>query len=201
MVAIHRRASGLSRIEGWTISLAVLAAARFTGLLAVDKGLKGEAVLPGGKATRSITLTDRLGSAMRIGDPEAEDRQLWQGMRGQAVMPMSETVFLGLISTASGLFGVVVGAALPLLREAWNNKRQARYLAIRVVCLLDEFVDECTNVVGDDGLCSGQRSADGRLEAQVSQPKGLPLPDDVDWRKHRSRADVQYPCSSKPYRA
>lgn len=97
-------------------------------------------------------------------------------------MPMSEAVFLGLISTASGLFGVVVGAALPLVREAWNNKRQARYLAIRVACLLDEFLDECTNVVGDDGLSSGQRSADGRLEAQVSQPMGLPLPDDVDWR-------------------
>lgn len=95
---------------------------------------------------------------------------------------MSETIFLGLISTACGLIGVVIGAALPLLRDAWNKRRQARYLAIRIVCVLDEFLDECTNVVGDDGLSFGQRSADGRLEAQVSQPKGLPLPDDVDWR-------------------
>ena len=100
----------------------------------------------------------------------------------QTGIQMSDTISLGLISTASGLFGVVIGAALPWLRDAWNNKRQARYLAIRIVCLLDEFLDECTNVVGDDGLCSGQRTADGCLEAQVSQPKSLPLPDDVDWR-------------------
>ena len=97
-------------------------------------------------------------------------------------MQMSETIFVGLISTSSVLFGVIVGAVVPWFRDAWNNKRQARYLAIRIVCLLDEFLDECTNVVGDDGLCFGQRSADGRLEAQVSQPKGLPLPSDVDWR-------------------
>lgn len=97
-------------------------------------------------------------------------------------MQINETIFLGLISTASGLFGVVVGAVLPWFRQAWNNKRQARYLAIRIVCLLDEFLDECTNVVGDDGLCFGQRNADGYLEAQVSQPTGLPLPSDVDWR-------------------
>lgn len=97
-------------------------------------------------------------------------------------MQMSEAIFLGLISTASGLFGVVVGAVLPWFRDAWNNKRQARYLAIRIVCILDEFLDECTNVVDDDGLCSGQRNADGYLEAQVSHPKGLPLPNDVDWR-------------------
>ena len=95
---------------------------------------------------------------------------------------MSETIFLGLITAASGVLGVVVGAALPLLRDAWNNRRRARYLAIRIVCVLDEFLDECKNVVGDDGLSSGQRTADGCLEAQVSQPKGLPLPDDVDWR-------------------
>ena len=95
---------------------------------------------------------------------------------------MSETILLGLISTASALFGVVVGAVLPWFRDAWNNRRQARYLAIRIVCLLDEFLDECTNVVSDDGLSSGQRNADGCLEAQVSQPKSLPLPDDVDWR-------------------
>ena len=97
-------------------------------------------------------------------------------------MQMSETIFDGLIPAASGQIGVIVGTVLPWFRDAWNNKRQARYLAIRIVCVLDEFLDQCTNVVGDDGLCFGQRSADGYLEAQVSQPNGLPLPSDVDWR-------------------
>ena len=41
---------------------------------------------------------------------------------------------------------------------------------------------QCTDVVGDDGLCFGQRTAEGHLQAQVSHPKDLPLPEDVDWR-------------------
>ena len=97
-------------------------------------------------------------------------------------MQFSETILVSLISTTSGLFGVIVGAVLPWIRDVWKGKRQARYLAIRVVCLLNEFLDECTNVVSDDGLSSGQRNADGCREPQVSQPKSLVLPSDVDWR-------------------
>ena len=37
-------------------------------------------------------------------------------------MQMSETIFVGLISTASVLFGIIVGAVVPWFREAWNNK-------------------------------------------------------------------------------
>ena len=97
-------------------------------------------------------------------------------------MDISEATVLALISAASGLVGVVVGAALPWLRDAWNNKRNARYLAIRVVCVLDDFLDQCTDIVGDDGLSLEQRNADGELRPQVSQPTGLLLPNDVDWR-------------------
>ena len=91
---------------------------------------------------------------------------------------MTETIIVGLISAASGLFGVIVGAILPWFRDRWSNKRQAGYLAIRVVCILDEFLEQCTSIVGDSGLCN----PDGSLEAQVSQPNDLPLPKDVDWR-------------------
>ena len=97
-------------------------------------------------------------------------------------MQISEATVLALISAASGLVGVVVGAALPWFRDAWNNKRNARYLAIRVVCILDDFLDQCTDVVGDDGLSLGQRNSDGEARPQVSKPTGLPLPNDVDWK-------------------
>ena len=97
-------------------------------------------------------------------------------------MQMTETIIVGLISATSGLAGVIVGTVLPWFRDRWNNKRQARYLAIRVVCVLDEFQEQCTSVVGDDGVCFGQRDAEDYLEPQVAQPKGLPLPSDVDWR-------------------
>lgn len=97
-------------------------------------------------------------------------------------MQVSDTIVLGLISAASGLAGVIVATLLPWYRERWNDKRQARYLAIRVVCALDEFVDQCTSVVSDDGLRDGQRNAEGCLEPQAAQPKELLLPTDVDWR-------------------
>lgn len=97
-------------------------------------------------------------------------------------MQVSETIVVGLISAASGLAGVIVATVLPWFRDRWNNKRRARYLAIRVVCVLDEFVDQCASVVGDDGLCDGQRNAEGCLQPQVAQPKSLLLPTDVDWR-------------------
>lgn len=95
---------------------------------------------------------------------------------------MNETVFVGLISAASGLVGVIVGAVLPWFRDGWDNKRKARYLAIRIVCILDEFLETCTSVVGDDGLCYGRRNADGYLQAQVALPNGLQFPADVDWK-------------------
>ena len=104
------------------------------------------------------------------------------GIVRQTSMQMTETIFVSLISTISGLVGVIVGAVLPWIRDAWQSKRQARYLAIRIVCLLDEFLDECTSVVSDDGLSSGQRNAEGCREPQVSQPKGMLLPSDVNRR-------------------
>ena len=95
---------------------------------------------------------------------------------------MSETIVVGLISAGSGLLGVVIGTALPWIREALNSRRQARYLAIRVVCVLDGFLDRCTQVVGDDGLSEGQTNADGYHEPQVSLPNSLSMPSDVNWK-------------------
>lgn len=95
---------------------------------------------------------------------------------------MSEAIFASLIGAAAVLLGVLFGAALPWFRDAQTNKRNARYLAIRMVCILDQFLDECTNVVGDDRLSSNEVNAEGYLEPQVSQPKELLLPRDVDWR-------------------
>jgi len=95
---------------------------------------------------------------------------------------MNEAIIVGLISAGSGFLGVIVGTVLPWFRERWINTGKARYLAIRVVCILDEFLEQCAAVVGDDGMCCGQRNAEGYLEAQVALPTGLPLPDDVDWR-------------------
>jgi hypothetical protein len=68
------------------------------------------------------------------------------------------------------------------LRERQERKRHACYLAIRVVCILDEFRGRCSEIVGDDGTDRGQRNANDCLEAQVSLPDGILFPDEVDWK-------------------
>src|SRR5207249_1392682 len=73
-----------------------------------------------------------------------------------------------------GLMGVVVGALLALLRDVWSDrrtrKRHARYLAIRVVCILDKYIENCAEVVLDNGLQEGQRDEQGCLQSQVRPP-------------------------------
>lgn len=91
---------------------------------------------------------------------------------------MSEAIF--------GLVGVVVGASITLIKEEWSSwrtrRRHARYLAIRVVCILDKYIGNCVEVVQDDGLCCGQRDKDGCLTPQVSLPAPPVFPEDVDWK-------------------
>lgn len=74
-----------------------------------------------------------------------------------------------------GLVGVLVGAFLTVFKEWWFKKsdrqRSREYLAIRVVCILDQLLDECMDVVSDDGLWYGQRDPDGHLAPQVDTPE------------------------------
>lgn len=85
-----------------------------------------------------------------------------------------------------GLVGVVVGSLLTLAQSWLSGRRSrvesARYLAIRVVCVLDKYVETCATVVEDDGLCFGQRNEDGYLEPQVDTPGPPIFPEDVDWK-------------------
>lgn len=56
--------------------------------------------------------------------------------------------------------------------------RHARYLAIRIVCILNPFVSGCVEVVYDEGLPA---PPEGEFEPSTAVPK-LVLPADVDWR-------------------
>lgn len=85
-----------------------------------------------------------------------------------------------------GLIGVFVGAVITWFQSYYANRRtelkNAKYLAIRVVCILDKFMEDCADVVKDDGLQFGQRTPEGCLEPQISVPQIPVFPEDVDWR-------------------
>ena len=104
---------------------------------------------------------------------------------------MSEAVF--------GLAGVFVGAFLAWARESWSErvarKRRARYLGMRVLCILDEYVVRCTEVVMD----SGQRNEDGYLQTRIALPPPPSFPSDVDWNSIDH--ELMYLLLSLPSRA
>ena len=91
---------------------------------------------------------------------------------------MTEAIF--------GFIGVIIGAAIPWLQSFVMNKRitdkNAQYLAIRLVCILDKYMEDCFDIVKDNGLSYGQRNAEGYLEAKVKPPIFPIFPDDVDWK-------------------
>jgi len=91
---------------------------------------------------------------------------------------MTEAVF--------GLVGVLMGSGISWFQSYWLNNREikksARYLAIRMVCILDKYLEDCGDVVKDNGLSFGQRTSEGYLKAQVIAPGSPVYPDDVDWK-------------------
>jgi len=75
--------------------------------------------------------------------------------------------------------GVLVGTALvPWIRNRDSRIRAARYLAIRLVCILDKYLEDCAAVAID----WGREGPKGDLEPQVSAPPLPSYPADIDWR-------------------
>lgn len=106
---------------------------------------------------------------------------------------MTEQYIIALIGAGAGLFGVAIGSAISWLQARWLSTKDAekiaaekasaaRYLAVRVVCILDKFMMDCVDVVKDNGLNCGLRTDDGRKEPQVSIPDTPTFPADVDWK-------------------
>lgn len=84
-----------------------------------------------------------------------------------------------------GFLGVIVGSFIPWIKEGWKAKRsraeRAKYLAVRVICVLDGYFEKCVEVVLDDGKLGGDES--GRDHGPgVPCPPAPIFPDEVDWK-------------------
>ena len=109
--------------------------------------------------------------------------------------PENTTVIGALV----GFAGVVLGLFVTWIKDSFQRKRlrneQATYLAVRVICILDEYAQKCVDVVSDDGTSCGQpagRTSSGEeyYEPQVPCPAAPGFPNDVDWKSLDS--DLMY---------
>ena len=87
-----------------------------------------------------------------------------------------------------GFAGVVVVSLMVILYQVVVERRdrgkKARYLAVRVVCILDDFIDECQAVMYNADYNLSLRFDEiqlGLVDFGVPMPTGLILPDDLDW--------------------
>lgn len=78
----------------------------------------------------------------------------------------------------SALFASVLTLSVNYLLSRVKRGRAARYLAIRVVCIFDKYLEDCVSVVWDNG----DEASDGCLEPKVRAPGPPSLPNDVDWK-------------------
>jgi len=84
-----------------------------------------------------------------------------------------------------GLLGVVLGSVISILHKLLDDhrakKKRAEYLAIRVVYIIEKFMEECFLVAGDDGEMYG-RDKDGCIQLQTKLPELGFESLDVDWQ-------------------
>ena len=90
----------------------------------------------------------------------------------------------------AGFIGVLLGASIGILKDLFaywaGRRRRGRYAAVRIICVLDQYVEKCVQVVSDDGTTQGQpggrySSGEEYLEAQVRSPEPPTFPADIDW--------------------
>lgn len=104
--------------------------------------------------------------------------------------------FADMKETVSTVLGAVIALGGTWFFSSMDTEKSATYLAIRLVCTFDKYIEDCVAVVQDDGLCCGQRTQEGCLEPQVKDPGVPSFPSDVDWKSISS--DLMYEILSFP---
>lgn len=84
-----------------------------------------------------------------------------------------------LISAGTSFVVLLLGQILwPMIKDRRTKKGEATYLAIRVVCVLDKFVEDCASTAIDDG----EENEKGESIPRITAPTPPVYPTDVNWK-------------------
>lgn len=82
----------------------------------------------------------------------------------------------------SSLLGIFLGIFLKSLYDyimiSKNNNSEATYAAIRILCVLDEFIEDCVKVSYDDG----ETDSEGIYHYRSDLPDIIDYPSDINWK-------------------
>ena len=88
-----------------------------------------------------------------------------------------------LIGFSGVIIGAIIAPTIEFLRAFHQQKRKARYLAVRVICILDNYIEKCHEVTHDDGLDEYQMpDEDGCRSPRIPEPSEPTYPADIDWK-------------------
>ncbi|CDN46555.1 hypothetical protein [Neorhizobium galegae] len=73
-------------------------------------------------------------------------------------------------------FGVVIGGAKDIFTDYWKRRRQVNYHAMLLTVIIDQLIDDCVEVVFDDGFAD----PDGVKGPSTPTPK-IAWPPTLDW--------------------
>lgn len=105
--------------------------------------------------------------------------------------PQWPIALTGFFTLVAAFLGSYVSAAAQRASKKEEKTQAAQYLAIRLVCVLDQYAEGCRDVTYDQG----SPDSDGHYLDRVDDPS-LALPTDGDWRT--LKLDLLYRALSLP---
>ena len=96
-------------------------------------------------------------------------------------VPWDKLIDAGVIGLTVTVILALVGWISSVLKEWMDRRRKARYLAVRIVPIIDQFLNDCSACLGDDGLLFGNADENGYTPPREKLPSTPDYPDDIDW--------------------
>lgn len=99
----------------------------------------------------------------------------------------------GIIGAAASVVIAFFSWVSAYFRDLFGRRKRARYLGIKVIPILDNFIVECATSLQDNGTYMGESRPDGSTPPTEKLPSPPDYGDDIDWLSinYRMMYDLQ----------